>query len=49
MTDRPQKSLSNPAAVTLEGTVIHKSGSITGGQSAQGAGRKWDEKEITST
>jgi hypothetical protein len=33
-------------AVTIEGTVIHKSGSITGGQSSQGAGRKWDEKEV---
>lgn len=34
------------AAVTLEGTVIHKSGSITGGQSAQGNSRKWNDEDV---
>ncbi|VDB88229.1 unnamed protein product [Peniophora sp. CBMAI 1063] len=33
-------------AVTLEGTVIHKSGLITGGRSANEGGRKWDEKDV---
>jgi structural maintenance of chromosome 1 len=32
-------------AVTLEGTVIHKSGLITGGQGS-GSGRKFDDVEI---
>ncbi|WWD15974.1 hypothetical protein CI109_100398 [Kwoniella shandongensis] len=32
-------------AVTLEGTVIHKSGLITGGQGASG-GRKFEEREV---
>ncbi|KIR96867.1 cohesin complex subunit psm1 [Cryptococcus deuterogattii 2001/935-1] len=32
-------------AVTLDGTVIHKSGLITGGQGA-GGGRKFDDKEV---
>ncbi|KAF8068609.1 condensin complex subunit SMC1 [Lyophyllum atratum] len=33
-------------AVTLEGTVIHKSGLITGGRSTHGVGKKWDEKDV---
>ncbi|KAG5644198.1 hypothetical protein DXG03_008861 [Asterophora parasitica] len=33
-------------AVTLEGTVIHKSGLITGGRSTHGNGKKWDEKDV---
>lgn len=33
-------------AVTLEGTVIHKSGLITGGRSSQSTGKKWDEKDV---
>ena len=36
-------------AVTLEGTVIHKSGLITGGRSASEGGRKWDEKDVEGT
>lgn len=33
-------------AVTLDGTVIHKNGMITGGPSMQDAGRRWDEAEM---
>ncbi|RDB26948.1 Structural maintenance of chromosomes protein 1 [Hypsizygus marmoreus] len=33
-------------AVTLEGTVIHKSGLITGGRSTHSTGKKWDEKDV---
>ncbi|KAI0962689.1 hypothetical protein AcV7_001479 [Taiwanofungus camphoratus] len=33
-------------AVTLEGTIIHKSGLITGGRSTHGTGRKWEEKDV---
>ncbi|KAN0135870.1 RecF/RecN/SMC [Lactarius tabidus] len=33
-------------AVTLEGTVIHKSGLITGGRSSHDTGKKWEEKDI---
>ncbi|CAL1698943.1 unnamed protein product [Somion occarium] len=33
-------------AVTLEGTVIHKSGLMTGGRSTRDSGRKWDEKDV---
>ncbi|EKM82180.1 hypothetical protein AGABI1DRAFT_36117 [Agaricus bisporus var. burnettii JB137-S8] len=32
-------------AVTLEGTVIHKSGLITGGRSSHNSNKKWDEKD----
>lgn len=32
--------------MTLEGTVIHKSGLITGGRSSQSTGKKWDEKDV---
>ena len=35
-------------AVTLEGTIIHKSGLITGGRSSHGSGKKWEEKDIQS-
>ena len=34
------------AAVTLEGTIIHKSGLITGGKSSQTNGKKWEEKDV---
>jgi structural maintenance of chromosome 1 len=43
----PLPSLSS-TAVTLDGTVIHKSGLITGGQ-ANETGRKVNDNEITST
>ncbi|KAI0063838.1 cohesin complex subunit psm1 [Artomyces pyxidatus] len=33
-------------AVTLDGTIIHKSGLITGGRSTHGNSKKWDEKDI---
>lgn len=33
-------------AVTLEGTIIHKSGLLTGGRSSHGNGRKWEEKDV---
>ncbi|KAK7467271.1 Structural maintenance of chromosomes protein 1 [Stygiomarasmius scandens] len=33
-------------AVTLEGTIIHKSGLITGGRSTHGSEKKWDEKAV---
>lgn len=33
-------------AVTLEGTIIHKSGLITGGRSTHNTGKKWDEKDV---
>ncbi|KAK7054035.1 structural maintenance of chromosomes protein [Favolaschia claudopus] len=33
-------------AVTLEGTIIHKSGLITGGKSTHNTGKKWDEKDV---
>ena len=36
-------------AVTLEGTVIHKSGLITGGRSSHGNNKKWDEKDVQGT
>ena len=35
------------AAVTLEGTIIHRSGLITGGTSARdGQGRQFEEREV---
>lgn len=34
------------AAVTLEGTIIHKSGLITGGRSTHNNSKKWDEKDV---
>ncbi|KZT66248.1 cohesin complex subunit psm1 [Daedalea quercina L-15889] len=33
-------------AVTLEGTIIHKTGMITGGRSTHGNGRKFGEKDV---
>lgn len=33
-------------AVTLEGTIIHKSGLITGGRSSHNSGKKWEEKDV---
>ncbi|KAH9884117.1 cohesin complex subunit psm1 [Cubamyces lactineus] len=33
-------------AVTLEGTIIHKSGLITGGKSSTQNSKKWDEKDV---
>ncbi|KAF8882368.1 condensin complex subunit SMC1 [Gymnopilus junonius] len=33
-------------AVTLEGTIIHKSGLITGGRSTHNSDKKWDEKDV---
>ncbi|UZJ52181.1 hypothetical protein CBS101457_001501 [Exobasidium rhododendri] len=33
-------------AVTLEGTVIHKSGLISGGQSGETRGRRWPDQEV---
>ncbi|PPQ98373.1 hypothetical protein CVT26_013579 [Gymnopilus dilepis] len=33
-------------AVTLEGTIIHKSGLITGGRSTHSNDKKWDEKDV---
>ena len=35
-------------AVTLDGTVIHKSGLITGGRSSHNSGKTWEEKEVQS-
>ena len=32
--------------MTLEGTVIHKSGLITGGRSSTASGKKWEEKDV---
>jgi hypothetical protein len=36
-------------AVTLEGTIIHKSGLITGGRSTHNVANNWDEKDIQGT
>ncbi|KAF9233408.1 hypothetical protein BU15DRAFT_90371 [Melanogaster broomeanus] len=33
-------------AVTLDGTIIHKSGLMTGGRSTHGSGKKWEEKDV---
>ncbi|KAJ3557591.1 hypothetical protein NM688_g1392 [Phlebia brevispora] len=33
-------------AVTLEGTVIHKSGMMTGGRGTHSNGKKWEEKDV---
>lgn len=35
--------------MTLEGTIIHKSGLITGGRSTHDSGKKWEEKDIQGT
>ena len=34
------------SAVTLDGTIIHKSGLMTGGRSTHGNGKKWEEKDV---
>ena len=36
-------------AVTLDGTVIHKSGLITGGRSTRDSTKKWDETDVNGT
>ena len=36
-------------AVSLEGTIIHKTGMITGGRSTHGNSRKWEEKDVQGT
>ena len=33
-------------AVTLDGTVIHRSGQMTGGNTGESGSRKWDEHEV---
>ncbi|THH00454.1 hypothetical protein EW026_g2099 [Hermanssonia centrifuga] len=33
-------------AVTLDGTIIHKSGLMTGGRSTHSSGKKWEEKDV---
>ncbi|KAF7332519.1 Structural maintenance of chromosomes protein [Mycena kentingensis (nom. inval.)] len=33
-------------SVTLEGTIIHKSGLITGGKSTHNNSKKWDDKDV---
>ena len=44
---RKAKHLPGPGlAVTLEGTIIHKSGLITGGKSTHNNNKKWDEKYV---
>lgn len=35
--------------MTLEGTIIHKSGLITGGRSTHDSAKKWEEKDIQGT
>lgn len=30
----------------MEGTIIHKSGLITGGKSARDSGKKWEDKDV---
>jgi len=35
-------------AVTLDGTVIHKGGNITGGRSSHN-NKKWEDKEVAGT
>lgn len=37
------------SAVSLEGTIIHKSGLITGGRSSHDGSKKWDEKDLQGT
>jgi len=43
---RAKYALTCEIAVTLDGTVIHKSGLITGGKSSHNTGKKWEEKEV---
>jgi hypothetical protein len=39
-------SLRRCAAVTLDGTVIHRSGLITGGNSTASGGRHFEDREV---
>ncbi len=32
--------------MTLDGTIIHKSGLMTGGRSTHSSGKKWEEKDV---
>ncbi len=43
---RESGTLTVGVAVTLEGTIIQKSGLITGGKSSQTIGKKWEEKDV---
>lgn len=43
------KNLHCILAVTLEGTIIHKSGLITGGRSSHANNKKWEDKDIQGT
>ena len=36
-------------AVSLDGTVIHKNGLMTGGTGAEGRSKRWEEKDVAST
>lgn len=42
-----RESCSVCIAVTLDGTVFHKAGLITGGSTNSGTGRKWEEAQVT--
>lgn len=43
----PSRKIFNfDVAVTLDGTVIHKSGLITGGRSTRDSTKKWDETDV---
>lgn len=35
-------------AISVDGSVIHKSGLMTGGQLASGAGRRWEDREVAT-
>ena len=39
-------SFADFTAVTLDGTIIHKSGLITGGHDSRNNGKVWKEQEI---
>lgn len=39
-------TLNEEIAVTLDGTVFHKAGLITGGSTNAGTGRKWEEAQV---
>ena len=39
-------SLTDLTAVTLDGTIIHKSGLITGGHDSRNNGKVWEEHEV---
>ena len=36
-------------AVSLDGTVIHKNGLMTGGTGAESRAKRWEEKDVAST